>query len=172
MDAFVPIGELVKAIGLKGEVKLYPLLDFHEPLLDSGFLVWQDGTPARLKRHRPSGGCVAVWPEGSDSRDRAEQLVGRELGFLRASYLDPGFPRPGGGLAFRYLGRRVVSPAGEVIGTVDEVRLAGGQLLLVVPDGAGEILIPAVAPILQPDDGLEGDLVVDAPEGLLDVHRD
>ncbi len=135
MDAFVSIGEIVKAVGLKGEVKLYPLLDFHEPLLDSGFLVWQDGTPARLKQHRPSGGCVAVWPEGSDSRDRAEKLVGRELGFLRASYLDPGFPRPGGGLPFRYLGRRVVSPAGEVIGTVDEVRLAGGQLLLVMPDG-------------------------------------
>jgi hypothetical protein len=52
------------------------------------------------------------------------------------------------------------------------VRLAGGQLLLVVPDDAGEILIPAVAPILRPDDGLEGDLVVDLPEGLLDVNRD
>ncbi|MBE0565832.1 MAG: PRC-barrel domain-containing protein [Krumholzibacteria bacterium] len=173
MDAFVAIGEVVKAVGLRGEVKLYPLLDFHEPLLDSGFLVWQDGTAAGILRHRPTGGgCVALLLEGSEGRDRAEELVGRELGFLRASYLDPAFPRPRGGLAFRYLGRRVVTATGDEIGTVDEVRRAGGPLLLVVPDGRGEILIPAVAPILRPDDGLEGDLVVDVPEGLLDVNRE
>jgi len=172
MDAFVAIGEIVKAIGLKGEVKLYPLLDFHEPLLGTDFLVWADGTPARLRGHRPAGsGCVALRIEGSDDRDGAETLVGRELGFLRASYRDPAFPRPPGGLGFRYLERRVVTASGDVVGTVDEVRRAGGQLLLVVPDGAGEILIPAVAPILRPDDGLDGDLVVDPPEGLLDVHR-
>ncbi|MFN2370678.1 MAG: ribosome maturation factor RimM [Candidatus Krumholzibacteriia bacterium] len=173
MDPFVAIGEIVNAVGLRGEVKLYPLLDFHEPLLDSGFLVWQDGTPARVRRHRPTGGgCLALVTDGCDDRDGAEALVGRELGFLRTSYLDPDFPRPAQGLAFRYLGRRVVAPDGQVIGSVDEVRRAGAQLLLVVPDGAGEILIPAVAPILRPDDGLEGDLVVDAPEGLLDANRE
>ena len=172
MDAFVAIAEVVKAVGLKGEVKLYPLLDFHEPLLESGYLEWEDGAPARLRSHRPlSGGCVAVRPEGCDDRDAAEGLVGRELGFRRGSYLEPDFPRPPGGLAFRYVGRPVVTTTGAAVGTVDEVRRAGGALLLVVPDADGEILIPAVPPILRPDDGLEGELVIDAPEGLLDVHR-
>lgn len=172
MDAFVPIGEIVKAVGLRGEVKLYPLLDFHEPVLMSRFLVWQDGTEAAVLRHRPtSGGCYALVVDGCDDRDTAEELVGCELGFARTDYLDPEFPRPAEGLAFRYLDRRVVTTAGVEVGTVDEVRRAGGQLLLVVPDDVGEILIPAVAPILRPDAGLEGDLVVDPPEGLLDVHR-
>ena len=38
-------------------------------------------------------------------------------------------------------------------------------------EGTGEILIPAVAPILRPADGLDGDLVIDPPEGLLDAQR-
>ena len=61
--------------------------------------------------------------------------------------------------------------AGDVVGTVDEVRRIGPQFLLVIPDGAREILIPAVAAILRPDDGLTGPLVIDPPEGLLDVQR-
>jgi 16S rRNA processing protein RimM len=172
MDAFVSIGEIVKAVGLRGEIKLYPLLDFHEPLLTSRFLVWQDGTPAEVLRHRPtSGGCYALLVDGCGDRNTAEELVGCELGFARGDYLDPEFPRPAEGLAFRYLERRVVTADGAEVGTVDEVRRAGGTLLLVVPDDVGEILIPAVEPILRHDDGLEGDLVVDPPEGLLDVNR-
>jgi ribosomal 30S subunit maturation factor RimM len=58
------------------------------------------------------------------------------------------------------------------VGTVAEVRFTGGGYTLVVTDpaGKGEILIPAVEPILQADEGLTGALVVDPPEGLLDVQ--
>lgn len=170
MEGFVVIAEVVKAVGLKGEVKLYPLLDFHEPLLDSDFVVWEDGTPLRLRSHRPAGSCVAVAPVDSRDRHGAEALVGRRVGFRREDYLRDDFPRPPGGLAFRYLERRVITVDGKPVGTVSEVRRAGATLLLVVHTGAGEALIPAVEAILRPDDGLEGDLVVDPPEGLLDVN--
>ena len=171
MDDFVPIGEVVKALGLKGEVKLYPLLDYFEPLLDSGFLVWQEGDPVRVRSHRRAGQMPALRMQACDTRDQAEALVGRLLGFRRASYLEPAFPRPAGGLPFRYLGREVVTGTGRLVGTVDEVRLAGGQFLLVIPADGAEILIPAVEPILRPTEGLAGPLVIDPPEGLLDVHR-
>jgi 16S rRNA processing protein RimM len=170
MDRFVRIGEVVKAIGLKGEVKLYPLLDFFEPLLESGFLVWQDGTPAPIKNHRQAGSCYALRLAGIDGRDAADGMIGRELGFDSASYLDPEFPRPDEGLPFRYLGRQVETTDGQIVGTVDEVRVGGALYLLVVPSGEGEILIPSVEPILRFDDELEGPLVIDPPEGLLDVQ--
>lgn len=170
MDSFISIGEVVKAVGLKGEVKLYPLLDFYEPLLDSGFLVWADGSPVEVVHHRPSGGCLALKITGVADRNAAEGLLGREMGFLRASYLDPAFPRPTSGLPFRYLGRVVRTTTGQTVGTVDEVRVGGALYLLVVPSGGGEILIPSVEPILRFDDELEGDLVIDPPEGLLDVQ--
>jgi len=171
MTDFVSVGEIVKAIGLKGELKLYPLLDYFDELLDSPHIVWQDGTPAKILRHRQAGTCVAVTVDGVQGRNEAEAMVGRELGFQRSSYARDDFPVPPGGLAFRYVGRRVVTRDGTEVGIVDEVRLMGGAHMLVVPDGYREILIPAVEPILPRDDrALEGDLVIAPPEGLLDVH--
>jgi 16S rRNA processing protein RimM len=169
---FVAIGEIVRAVGLRGELKLYPLLDFHAPILATAFLCGNDGQPVKVTRHRVmSGGCWGLAIEGVASREAAEAMVGIELGFAAASYLDPAFPKPDGGLPFRWLGREVVTAAGEPVGTVDEVRRIGPQCLLVIPDGAREILIPAVPAILRPDDGLTGPLVIDPPEGLLDVQR-
>ena len=173
MDRFVVIGEVVKAIGLKGEIKVYPLLDFYEPLLDSPYLEWRDGGRPEVQRHRPVGSCEAVKILRVDDRNSAEALVGRELGFWSLSYLEPDFPRPAAGLPFRYLAREVKTVKGVTVGTVDEVRYTGGGFLLVVrpaTEAGGEILIPAVAPILRPDQGLEGELVIDPPEGLLDVQ--
>lgn len=172
MGRFVVIAEVVKAVGLKGEVKLYPLLDFHEPLLQSGVLTWRTGEPLEIQRYRPAKGCVVAKTTGTDDRDAADGLIGREIGFDSERYADPDFPRPAGGLPFRYLDRVVVTRDGETVGTVEEVRWTGSQYTLVLGAAAGkhEILIPAVAPILEPDDGLDGPLVIDPPEGLLDVQ--
>ncbi len=115
MDRFVCIGEVVKAIGLKGEVKLYPLLDFYEPLLDSEYLVWKDGSPASLKSHRQAGSCYALKCADVSDRNAAESMTGRELGFMSSSYLAEDFDRPDAGLPFRYLGREVHTVDGQVI---------------------------------------------------------
>ncbi len=173
-NQFVIIGEIVKAIGLKGEVKLYPLLNFHTALLLSDYLVWGDGVPVALIKQRPAGSCIALKLRDVDDRDAAEVMVGRELGFMSHSYLAADFPKPDGGLPFRWLGREVQTTTGQKIGTVTEVRVAGAGHMLVVPDpeqAAREIMIPAVAPILAPEDELSGVLVIDPPEGLFDVQR-
>jgi len=173
-NRFVVIGEIVKGIGLKGELKLYPLLDFRVELLDSDYLIWADGEPAGLVRHRPSGQCVAVKVRGVDNRNQADSSVGRKLGFMSANYLAVDFPRTAGGLPFRWLGREVVTDGGENLGTVTEVRLAGAGYVIVLPDpldAAREIMIPALPPILRAENALSGALVVDLPEGLLDVQR-
>lgn len=169
-DGFVAMAEVVKAVGLKGELKLYTLLDFHAPILDSGYAVWEDGTPLAVSGHRPAGNCEVVRLDGCSSRDQADGLIGRRVGFLRADYPKADFPRPDAGLPFRWLGRPLVTAAGETVGEVDEVRWTGGQYLLVMKSGSGEVLIPAVAPILAFDPGLEGELVIDPPLGLLDVQ--
>jgi len=169
-QAFVSVGQIVKAIGLKGELKLHPFLDYFDELLDSPYVVWQDGSNAGIRRYRQAGSCVAVSVDGVNGRNEAEAMVGRELGFLRSSYSKDDFPIPRAGLAFRYLGREVRTTDGNSVGTVDEVRLAGGVHLLVIGQGEKEILIPAVSPILEMNDNLEGDLIIDPPEGLLDVQ--
>jgi len=173
-DRFVIIGEVVKAIGLKGEVKLYPLLNYHRDLLLSGYLQWRDGTRAEITRHRQAGSCEALKLSGVDDRSGAEAMVGRQLGFRSSSYPAADFPKPDGGLPFRWLGRKVQTTDGETIGIVTEVRVAGAGHMLVLPDPehpGGELMIPAVAPILLPENDLTGVLQVNLPEGLFDVQR-
>lgn len=168
-EGFVPVAEVVKAVGLKGEIKLYPLLDWYEPLLDGAYLEWDDGTAFTAESWRPSGDCIVVGVAGLVGRDDAEGAVGRTVGFLRSRYTEADFPRPADGLPFRWLDREVRTVDGEVVGTVSEVRRHGAQFTLVIPSARGEVMIPALAPILRPDPGLEGVLVIDPPEGLLDV---
>ncbi len=172
-EAFVPIADVVKAVGLRGEIKLYPLLDFHAPLLSSQYLRWDDGAAVRFARARPAGSCVAARPEGCDDRDAAERLVGRQVGFLAADYAAADFPRPADGLPFRFLGREVRDPGGAPLGTVDEVRRYAAQVLLVLEREGREVMIPAVPPILVGDIGPgsapDDPVVVDPPEGLLDA---
>jgi ribosomal 30S subunit maturation factor RimM len=170
---FVPVADVVKAVGLRGEVKLYPLLDFHAPLLGTRFLRWDDGEAAEFERARPAGNCVAVKPVGCDDRDAAEGLVGRQLGFVAADYAADDFPRPDGGLPFRFLGREVRRPDGESLGEVEEVRRYAAQVLLVLRHQGREVMIPAVPPILvgdiAPGAAANVPVVVDPPEGLLDA---
>ncbi len=168
-DRFVPVAEAVKAVGLKGEVKLYPLLDWYDPLLEAGYLVWDDDTPVTATGFRYKGACPVVQIAGAGDRNAAEKLIGRQLGFIRDRYPDPDFPKPEGGLPFRYLDREVQLTDGEYVGSVVEVMLCGSQLLLVVRGQDREVLIPVVDAILRPDPGMEGALVIDPPKGLLDV---
>ncbi len=173
-NRFVVIGETVKAIGLRGEVKLYPLLDFRRELLLSPYLRWADGTRVDITKHRQAGSCEALKLRDVHDRNMAEAVVGRQLGFMSHSYLEPDFPKPEGGLPFRWLGREVQTIDGQKVGVVAEVRITGAGHMLVVedPENAGqELLIPALAPILQPEDDLAGVLLIDPPEGLFDVQR-
>ncbi|MFT5234434.1 MAG: 16S rRNA processing protein RimM [Candidatus Krumholzibacteriia bacterium] len=171
---FVVIGELVKAIGLKGEIKFYPLLNYFEELLNSKFLVWADGSPATVSKHRQAGSCRAIKVPEVHDRNGSEAMVGRRLGFMSHNYMADDFPKPVEGLPFRWLGREVETVGGDAIGIVDEVRVAGAGYMLVLNDSeqdGNRLMIPALAPILQPEDGLTGTLIVDPPEGLFDVQR-
>jgi len=169
-DAFVVVARVVKAVGMRGEVKLLPADDWHPPLLGSRFLRWDDGTPARVLGGRPQAGGWVVRIAGVLDREAAERQVGRRLGFRRGDYRAGDFPRPSAGLPFRFAGREVVDTAGRLLGTVGAVNLDGPVPLLELrgDDGRRRGLVPAVPPILRDDPGLDGPLVVDPPEGLLD----
>lgn len=169
---FVQVAEVVKAVGLKGELKLYPMIDWWEELLDTDLLIWDDGVPLEVHGWRIHGPCYVVLVDAVADRDAAETRVGRSIGFLRSRYPEPGFPKPRGGLPFRWLGCEVHDVDGEVLGEVHEVRRYGPQFTLAIRRGEREVLIPAVPPILVDGAGFPEPIVVDPPEGLLDVAGD
>ena len=39
-EDIVPLAEVVAVVGLKGEIKLHPLIDWYAPILETRYLVW------------------------------------------------------------------------------------------------------------------------------------
>jgi 16S rRNA processing protein RimM len=69
-------------------------------------------------------------------------------------------------------GCRVETADGRTIGVVKEVDSANGGSRLVVDGGAGgEILVPLVGEICRDVDVGGKRIVIDPPEGLLDLNR-
>jgi 16S rRNA processing protein RimM len=62
----------------------------------------------------------------------------------------------------------VVDPAGSEIGVVAELISGQAQDRVVVDTGRGEVEVPFVAALFPRVDIALGELVLDAPEGLLD----
>ncbi len=113
-----------------------------------------------VKPYRDKGLLIRF--EGVSSRKAVESLRGHLLTVDREERRDLAtgefWPEQLEGLA-------AVTPAGELLGTVERVEFGPGQDRLVVttPDGK-EVLVPFVSEVVgDPEDGT---IVIDAPEGL------
>jgi len=92
------LGRVVKAFGIRGELKLEPTGNFWEDVLRSKRLVLRRETdggveerPVALERFRPHGRCYVVDVEGVPDRNAAEELVGSEL-FIDDGSIDVKLP--------------------------------------------------------------------------------
>lgn len=169
---FVTMGELVRAVGLRGEIKFLPDGDYLEAVMDSGFLRCReaDGAPrpVRVRSRRAKGDTLILRLEGVDDRDAAEALVGSVLGFSAEDYDRPDFPRPPEPHPFVYHGLLVVTEEGEELGTVEGVMVLPANLVLEVRQEDRELLIPVIPPVIRKLDRAAERLVIHALPGLLD----
>jgi 16S rRNA processing protein RimM len=174
---FVELGEIVNAVGLRGEIKLLVTGNFDEDILRSRFLKLErpsgEVVSARCRRSRPKGGTLIVSLEGIDDRDAAESLVGGRLGFAAADYEDSEFPRGDRPAAFVYLDCEVVTTAGERIGRVDDVlTLPANWVLQVIADDDRELLVPVIDDVIREVDRESGRIVIEVVEGLFGDESD
>jgi len=166
------VGRIARAHGIRGQVIVNPETDFPEERFQPGaeLYIERNGgaepirvTTVRFHRERPIIGI-----DGVETMNEAETFAGRELRV------------PVGALAslpsqtyYRHdlIGCAVETVAGERVGEVVDVEgtLAGSRL--VIADGRGEILIPLAADICRDVDIAGKRIVVDAPDGLLDLNR-
>ncbi|NLH75727.1 MAG: 16S rRNA processing protein RimM [Acidobacteria bacterium] len=105
---------------------------------------------------------------GVDTLAAADALAGAEV-LARAA----DFKRPAAGryYDFEVIGCRVRTAAGAEIGEVAGLLEAGGQVLLVVRRGDGDVYVPFVEPILVEVDREAREIVVDPPDGLLELNE-
>jgi 16S rRNA processing protein RimM len=165
------VGSIARPHGLRGRVVVNPETDFPlERFRRGAELIVQRGVllktlrveTVRFQRARPIIGF-----EGIDTIDEAENLAGLELRVPVSQLL----PLPSGSYyQHNLVGCRVTLRDGGEVGTVREVEMSLGSSRLVVDGTAGEILIPLAEPICTAIDLDAKTIVIDPPEGLLDLN--
>lgn len=173
---FLVVGHLNKAHGTKGELFAWPLTDHPDSVYAPGavFLPGNaEGTepdsdlpPLRLSGVRPFKRGYLVSFGGVRDREGAELLQGRYL-FVEKDVLEP--LAEGEVFYHQLLGMEVVTLQGEVLGRVSEVYELRPADMLEVHGPRGEVMIPFLSHIVVEVDPEAGRMVIDPPEGLLDL---
>ena len=166
------VGRIARAHGNRGQVIVDVTTDFPEQRFRPGaeLFVERRGrvelltlTAVRFQRDRPVIGIAGV-----ETMDDAEALAGLELRIP----IEQLMPLPAG-VFYQHdlVGCTVETGSGEIVGTVREVDRAGGGERLVVAGKRGEVLIPLAAEICTTIDPAGKRIVIDPPEGLLDLNE-
>jgi len=160
--ALVPVGKVVRAVGLKG----YLGVGGSEGALAglASVVLRRAGRDERrsVLEARPQGKVWAIRLEGISDRTAAEGVVGAELLAERDELGDAGEDQHWWA---DLEGLPVWTVQGELVGTVTGLFETGGVDVLEVKGARGESLIP-LAPYVEVDLAA-GKIVVDPPEGLL-----
>jgi 16S rRNA processing protein RimM len=170
-DDMALVGRIARAHGNRGQVIVNPETDFAEKRfrLGSEVFVERDGTVVpltitgvRFHRARPILGLAGV-----ETMNDAEALAGLELR-VPASWLEP-LPA-GTWFQHELVGCRVETTRGEAVGLVERVEGGAGGSRLVVGGARGEVLVPLAGEICVVVDVAGRRIVVDPPDGLLDLN--
>jgi 16S rRNA processing protein RimM len=127
----------------------------------------QAGTRRRITAVRFHQGRPIVALEGVATMNDAEALAGAEVWMSTADIA----PLPEGTF-YRHdlVGCEVRDASGAVVGRVREVEGTMTQSRLVVDGPRGEVLIPLAAEICVKVDPVGREIIVNAPDGLLDAN--
>lgn len=173
---FLVVGHINKAHGIYGEVFVWPLTDHPEGTFAPGVVLRlaqgdarepdPDAPPLRVASSRPYKGGVLVTFGGIESRNDADALRGSYL--VRAiAEVEP--LEEGEVFYHQLLGIEVFTVEGTRLGTVREVYELSPSDLLEVRGEGREYMIPFRQEVVVELDVAARRLVVDPPEGLLDL---
>ena len=169
-DDLVLVGRIARAYGNRGQVIVNLDTDFPEERFVAGRVlkVGRDGASRRIASVRFHQGRPVIAFEGVDTIDAAEALAGAELR-MPASEMQP---LPADTFYHHDLvGCQVKTLQGDDVGRVTAVEGPMERSHLVVASPKGEVMIPLVAGICVSVNPAARTIVVDPPEGLLDLNR-
>ncbi len=166
----ISVARIARPQGRSGEVIADLLTDFPERFakLNRVYVKRADGRLLLLdlESSRPHKGRVTLKFAGCDSLSAAEELRDSRVMVRRDQLVE--LPEDTY-YAFDLIGCEVAATCGQRLGRVEEVQNYGAAPLLVVQDGARELLIPLALSICVEIDTARKRIVVDPPEGLLDL---
>jgi len=173
---FLVVGHLNKPHGTKGEIFVWPLTDHPESVFAPGVNVLmgdaQGAQPdpsigeVRITAVRPFRNGYLLSLRDVRDRNRAEELRGRYL-MMPIEALAP----LGEGQVFYHqlLGMEVVTKQGTRVGEISEVYELRPAPMLEVKGPEGDVMIPYLSHIVVEVDPVAKRMVIDPPEGLLEL---
>jgi 16S rRNA processing protein RimM len=172
------VGRVVKPHGITGELVVDVRTDDPEGRFAAGSRLWlrpsraAAGSPSRefeVESSRPHGTRMLVRLVGLSDRDGADAVRGN-LFIVDSADLPP-LDDPDEFYDHELEGLAVRSVDGADIGSVAEVlHTAAGELLSVRTPTGAEVLVPFVTAIVTSVSRAARVIVIDPPEGLLDVE--
>ena len=171
-EAMVLVGRVARPHGIRGDVVVNPETDFVDERFAVGAQMWTRvaGVVEQVKVARAAlgGRRPVVGFEGASTVPDAERLAGAEL---RVPEETLAALEPGAYYLHQLVGCRVETIAGVLVGDVVRVEGGTGASVLAVAGSHGEVLIPFAASLCPTIDVERRLVVVDAPEGLLEVNQ-
>lgn len=168
----LPVGEIGRPHGVKGEMKVYPYSGNPENFKSYGRLLVEmpeDGVTESyvLRSCRNQGQFAVIKLDGVDTRNDAEQLTGCKVLVERQE-----IPELADDEFYWHdlQGMAVVTSLGRQLGTVSRLMSTGAHDILVVTDRGREYLIPALDEFVVAIDTETETITVDPPEGLLEMN--
>lgn len=168
----VTVGRIGRPHGIRGDVVVGVRTDEPELRFAKGSRLDTDPAaigPLTVAGTRWHSGELLVHFDGVDDRDAAGELRGIWV-LVDSSTIAPS-DDPDEFHDTDLIGLAVRTLDGAPVGTVDDVRHAGQDILVVKAPGGREIMVPFVKAIVPDVDVAAGYLVIDPPEGLLNVEE-
>jgi 16S rRNA processing protein RimM len=166
----VVVGRIGRPHGVRGEVTVEVRTDDPDLRFVPGAVLRTDPPergPITITGVHWHSGTLLLRLEGVDSREAAEAVRNTELVVAVADL--PEIEDPDSYYDHQLVGLTARMPDGTEIGQVTVIRHEAQDLLVVRRADGGEALIPFVSAIVPTVDLEGGFVVVDPPEGLLDL---
>ena len=159
----IKVGKIVSAVGIKGEVKVYPYTDYPERF-EELVGVYADGEWLEIDRVRYQKNMAVIKFTGTDDRNAAEALRDRYLTIdkkdLRQLDEDEYF-------IFDLIGLQAQKEDGTFLGTVsDVIQNTAQDLYEITAENGRKYLIPAVREFVTDIDINHGIMRIKPIEGL------
>ena len=184
MTDLILIGEIVGAVGIKGQVKAKVYSDSPERFKDFSHIVLVKGNAEKaslesymgtgIESVRNQGKMAVLKLEGTDTRNDAEELVGFGI-YIEEDQLES---LPDGSYYVKdIIGLTVLDDMGETVGTVKDVIQNGPHDIYVIAlkdekpvtenKSAQDVMVPAVKEFIKEVDIENGNITIRFIEGML-----
>ena len=151
-----PIGQIVGAFGIKGQVKVEMITSF-ESRFDKGNIVFLDGKPLKIEKSQFHKGRPLIKLAGIETMSQAEALQWKTLEAEGGPEMEEDEY-----LLEDLIGLKVVTVEGEELGVVDAIEDYPAHEILLV----GEIMIPLVDEFIKDIDLEDGVMTVKLIYGM------